>query len=332
MKILIVGAGVIGGIYGWAFAEAGHDVSHLVREGRKQKLEAGLRMDVLDGRKGKPERSATIYSLNAVETLSPSDGYELVMVPTKHYQLGAALAQIADQTGDADYLIFTGNWRGTREVDTILPRSRYVWGDPIAGGGFQDETLVASLSPRVVLGEIDGGNSRRLEKLKTLFASAHINAEIPADIIHWHWLQYAINAGLLGALARAGSVENVRFDRGSIDQALFAVKEGLDVCIRRGVDLDQFPGPKSYYGVSALRRFLMALGLIYMINFNQSARRNIAHALNNPQEVEIFYCDVLNTGLELGIPMPHYASFEEDIRRFVEAKRAQMAAADHPAR
>jgi ketopantoate reductase len=34
MKIFVVGAGIIEDIYGWAFAGAGHEVTHLVRSGR----------------------------------------------------------------------------------------------------------------------------------------------------------------------------------------------------------------------------------------------------------------------------------------------------------
>ena len=38
MKILIVGAGVIGTIYGWQLSEAGHDISILVRESKMDVL------------------------------------------------------------------------------------------------------------------------------------------------------------------------------------------------------------------------------------------------------------------------------------------------------
>jgi 2-dehydropantoate 2-reductase len=34
MKILIVGAGIIGSIYGWALANVGHSVTHFVRRGK----------------------------------------------------------------------------------------------------------------------------------------------------------------------------------------------------------------------------------------------------------------------------------------------------------
>ena len=38
MRVLVVGAGIIGSIYGWALAESGHRVVHLVRAGRAVSL------------------------------------------------------------------------------------------------------------------------------------------------------------------------------------------------------------------------------------------------------------------------------------------------------
>ncbi len=42
MRVLVIGAGIIGSIYGWALSESGHDVKHLVRSGRAATLLEGL--------------------------------------------------------------------------------------------------------------------------------------------------------------------------------------------------------------------------------------------------------------------------------------------------
>ncbi len=47
MKTLVVGSGIIGTIYGWALAEAGVDVTWLVRPGHGAGEEL-VRLDVLD--------------------------------------------------------------------------------------------------------------------------------------------------------------------------------------------------------------------------------------------------------------------------------------------
>ena len=52
MKILVVGTGVIGTIYGWALNESGIDVTHLVRTLKPDILQNGVNIDILDERKG----------------------------------------------------------------------------------------------------------------------------------------------------------------------------------------------------------------------------------------------------------------------------------------
>jgi Ketopantoate reductase PanE/ApbA len=85
MRVLVVGAAIIGSIYGWALVESGHQVVHLVRSGRAAALRGGLKLDVFDRRKGHKRNFYGLYKLEAVETLSPTDAVELVIVPVKHY-------------------------------------------------------------------------------------------------------------------------------------------------------------------------------------------------------------------------------------------------------
>jgi len=80
MNVLVVGAGVIASIYGQALAEGGHHVVHLVRSGKASGLRDGVALDVFDWRKGHKRNFRGLYRPNAVETLSPADPFELVIV------------------------------------------------------------------------------------------------------------------------------------------------------------------------------------------------------------------------------------------------------------
>ena len=57
MRVLVVGAGIIGSIYGWALAQSGHHVVHLVRSGRAAALGGGLKLDVFTDAKDTSETS-----------------------------------------------------------------------------------------------------------------------------------------------------------------------------------------------------------------------------------------------------------------------------------
>ena len=52
MRVLVIGAEIIGTIFGWALQRGGHAVEHYVRPGRAARLAGGVELDVLDTRKG----------------------------------------------------------------------------------------------------------------------------------------------------------------------------------------------------------------------------------------------------------------------------------------
>ncbi len=122
MRVLVIGAGIIGSIYGWALSEAGHYVVHLMRSGRAAAFRDGLPLDMFDRRKGHKRNFRGLYKLHAVETVSPRDTFEFVIVPVKHYVLVQTLKEVIPLVGAAEFLLLTQNWRGTNDIDPILPR------------------------------------------------------------------------------------------------------------------------------------------------------------------------------------------------------------------
>jgi 2-dehydropantoate 2-reductase len=211
MHVLVVGAGIVGIIYGWALADGGHQVVHLVRSGRAAALCNGLAVDLFDRRKGRKRRFCGLYRLEAVEALTPAETFDLIIVPTKHYALAQTLGEVVPQAGTADFLLLTQNWRGTAEIDAILPRSRYVYGDAEAGGAFSGGGLVATLLA-IDIGPPEGKPSSLAKKAAGLFSSAKIKTSLHADMLHYLWIQYAITGGLWAALIHAGSFDRVLSD------------------------------------------------------------------------------------------------------------------------
>ena len=87
VRILIFGAGVIGGLYGALLAEAGYDVSIYAR-GRR--LESLTRGGLLYKRKGKIRKAP----VNILSRLEVEDRYDLVFLTVRENQLHAAPDEI----------------------------------------------------------------------------------------------------------------------------------------------------------------------------------------------------------------------------------------------
>lgn len=66
-----------------------------VRSGRASQFPEGVTLDLLDERKGYPPKSIQRYPIHCVDSISPADGYELIIVPTNGQQVEAALRELA---------------------------------------------------------------------------------------------------------------------------------------------------------------------------------------------------------------------------------------------
>jgi len=316
MKILIVGAGIIGSIYGWAYAEAGHEVIHWVRPGKAEKFKDGFKIDMYDVRKGHKRDYIGHYSIHVTETVRPEDGYELVVVPSKHYHLLNILKQITPQAGNTDYFLLTQNWDGTEAVDAIIPQSRYVYGDAKAGGMFEEGgTLVATIAS-VDIGQVNGRHDACLDKVVNLCKSAQVGVTLQPNILHYLWVQYAVTGGLWPALIKAGSLEAVFANRQIGEQGVRAVRECLEVVTRRGVNLKKYPETKMYMNSSPIGLWIAGQVIKFMFRFNKLVQRSSLHGLEDIEEVKAFYYDLLNTGRKLGVDMPAMSAFEVDIQQF----------------
>jgi 2-dehydropantoate 2-reductase len=316
MKVLIVGAGIIGSIFGWALTEGGHDVTHFVRKGKAAQFVNGIPVDMLENRKGKKNFIGK-YNIKVTETLGPSDEYELVIVPTKPYQVLDVLKQIVPLTGNADYLLLTQNWNGIAEIDAVLPQTRYIYGDAHAGGVFKDGLLIGVIMNDIVLGQVNGKQDAILKKFVALFEGIQMNVALPENILHYIWVQYAINSGLWTGLVRVGDLQKLLGDKENGPLSLLSVKECLDVAAKHGIDLKKYPESQMYMNTgSKIGAMIAGMMVRMMFKFNPSVQRASAHGLGDPIEIKEAFDSLLKTGAELGVKMPVTKSFQQDMERF----------------
>jgi 2-dehydropantoate 2-reductase len=317
MRILVFGAGVIGTVYGYVLARAGNDVTHYVRPGKKAALQDGVRLKLLDGRSKPATEGDALYRLKAVEAFCPGDRYDLCIVSVRHYQLASVLPTLHQGVGDADLLFFNGNWGGFETVDSVFPRSRYLWGFPVAGGGYTPHGLDAALLDEVRLGEVDGASTPRLARIKSAFEQAGLKVDVQANMQHWLWVHFAINCGIIGAAFKAGGAAELLDSIPRLHDGILAGREALAVCQARGVDVRSFDDAGAFYQ----NAWLGAAAVWMMMKTNRPARK-IMETHTAVDELQRMYQDVLQTGLALNVPMPHYQA----LQGYVEHPRVRAIA------
>jgi len=298
MKVLVYGTGVIGTIYGDVLSQSGHDVSHYVRTGRPAGRGSALDLNLLDGRTAEPHELHLRYPAKIVDGFGPADGYDLILVSLKHYDVPAVLYQLAVDAGKADILFFNNWWDDLAAIDEVLA-GRYLWGFPVAGGGWVEGILDAALLDTVHLGEIGHIGTPRLARVRGLFESAGLKVEVEPNMLHWLWTHFATEAALIGSAISAGGIDELLDDTSHLEAAILAGREALDICRVRGVDVARIPAAATFFAPAEA----VAVGIHDFYTTNLPARR-ILERHTGVDELKRIYADVMATGQQLGVAMP----------------------------
>ncbi|MCX7892833.1 MAG: 2-dehydropantoate 2-reductase [Burkholderiales bacterium] len=215
MKILVLGAGAVGGYFGGRLAEAGADVTFLVRERRAAQLEAdGL---VVKSPHGEIRRKVPIVREGAAKP-----EHDLVLLTCKAYDLDAAIAAIAPAVGPTTFVLPLLNGLAHLErLDAAFGAARVLGGTCYLAGTLTPQGEIVQLSPlhRIAFGKRPGNDAKAavaLMKLAAAFAKTKIDAQLASDILLEMWEKYVLLATLaaMTCLMRASVGDIVATDEG----------------------------------------------------------------------------------------------------------------------
>ena len=216
MRILIVGAGATGGYFGARLAQAGRDVTFLVRERRFRQLsENGLVLRTPQGVEKLQPQLAQAGSLRGP--------YDLIILTVKSFALAQAIEDIAPAVGEQTLIMPILN--GMRHFDTLRDR----FGDKVIGGlvkinatlGEQGEVVQMTSLHQIYYGALDGRNDARLQRVDEALRAASVDTIFSDNIIGELWEKWLL-LSTLGAVCCLA--------RGDTQQALTA--EGGEALLR----------------------------------------------------------------------------------------------------
>lgn len=195
MRVLIVGAGAIGGYFGGRLLEAGEDVTFLVRPRRAAQLAA----DGLIVKSSQGDIQLPVPTVLADAITAP---WDLILLSCKAYDLAGAMDSFAPAVGPQTLILPLLN--GMRHLETLEER---FGADHVLGGlcaiaaTLDDQGIVRHLNDLHVLtfGERDGRESARIKAVAELFAPAKVQWRLSTQIIQEMWEKWVFLSTLAAA-------------------------------------------------------------------------------------------------------------------------------------
>lgn len=193
MRILVLGAGAVGGYFGGRLTEAERDVTFLVRGPRAAALaEAGLKVESPLGDFQVPVKVAMADRVGGP--------YDLVLLTAKHYDLDGAIEAIRPAVGpDTAVLPLLNGLVHLDRLDAAFGPGRVLGGVAYVGAVMLPDGSIRHVNrlSGIAHGERGGGISERIKAIEQEFASTPVAAPANENILLEMWEKFV----LIGAMA-----------------------------------------------------------------------------------------------------------------------------------
>lgn len=305
MRIVVVGAGGVGGYFGARLQVSGADVAFIARGAHLEAMRtSGLRIESPEGDLHLPRVTVS----DDPACIGPAD---VVLLTVKMYDLEAAAAQLAPLIGPDTVVVTLQN--GVEAVDIV---ARHVGKDHVAGGVAYVAAVIAepglirhtSLGT-LIFGEHDGRRSARLVALEDACRRAGFAARLSEHIEVDLWSKFARLSVFSGMTAATRSPIGVL--RGD-PELLAIVEEACEEAIRVG----------RAHGVT-LPETVMAEIMEMVHTLPPHAKSSMLEDLERGRRLELPWLSgaVVRLGAQVEVPTPIHRFIAAVLKPHVDGRR-----------
>ena len=302
VRVLIVGAGVVGSSYAVRLARWGMDVTLLARGRRLRELRMrGLWVqDALT-------RQFQTARLRVVSAIQAAEDYDLVIVAVRYNQVLEALDAVQPLSETTPVLVLQNNPVGAQMLAERLGDRQLLMGFP-ATGGSRRHGLVRSLPlwlGTTVIGESDGADTQRLHQAASILRRAGLRVEHQRQIQDWLKTHAAMMVALAGAVYRNdGRIRQMVQRSDEVDRYLAALREAYTVLEANGVPVT----PRNELAVFARPSWMQQL-VLFLAGHMPWVSTVIDEYLDaSAEEMHVLYEQLLTLARRASLATPSLAS------------------------
>jgi 2-dehydropantoate 2-reductase len=232
MRVLVIGAGAIGGYFGGRMLQAGRDITFLVRPRRAAEL-AGAGLVIKS-----PNGDVTLKNPPTVQADKLTEKFDVVLLSCKAFDLEDAIKSLAPAVGPNTSIIpLLNGMLHLNVLDKKFGAERVLGGLCAIAVTLNEAREVVQLAPMQSLnfGERDGKMSDRVRAIAEVFASGNFGAVASEHILQDMWEKWVFLASLAAStsLMRA-SVGNILAAPGGKDFLLGILDECSAIAAAEG--------------------------------------------------------------------------------------------------
>ncbi len=287
MRVAVMGAGAVGGYYGGLLARGGADVTFIARGKHLEALRAkGLTVKSVKGD----------FSLPVRATDDPKEvgSVDLILFCVKSYDTEPAMRQALPMVGrDTIVLSLQNGVDNEEKIALVVGKEKVLAGVAYIGSSVPEPGVILHEEEgKIAFGELHGGLTDRVLKLKEFFDRCGLPADVSPDVRKALWAKLSWNSpfNAINALV-GGTVKAIVENPQTLELARRVTTEVVAVASASGIPL--------------------TFEEVWARNLRFSQRSDIKTSMlqdlemGKPLEHEALNGIIVKCGAELGIPTPY---------------------------
>ena len=201
MKIMVMGTGGMGGYYGGLLSQKGHEVTFIARGEHLATIQKnGLQVTSIHG-------DFTVSPANATDDPTQAGTPDLILFCTKTYSTDEGVKKIKPIVGANTTVLSLQNGIDAAErIGKVVGMEHMIGGATWISSAVTGPGVIKQVSEfrRVVIGELNGKRTPRVEAIHEAFHQSGITAEISENILGVMWTKFIFisAASSFGSLTR----------------------------------------------------------------------------------------------------------------------------------